>query len=50
MRTCIDLVKELHYKMRIIMVHIDGQAIIFEDHIIVVNGASIPESKPFTML
>ena len=39
MRTCLELVKELCYKMRIMGVPIDGPAILFEKNKILVNGA-----------
>ena len=45
MRTFLELVKELHYNLRIIVVPIDGPAIFFEENKSVLNGASIPESK-----
>ena len=45
MRTFLELVMELRYNLRIIVVPIDGPAIVFEENKSVLNGASIPESK-----
>ena len=45
MRTCLGLVKDLRYKLRMMGVPIAGPAIVFGDNKSVVQGASIPESK-----
>ena len=42
MRTCIELVKELHYQLRIMVEPINGLEIVFRGNMNVVNGASIP--------
>ena len=45
MPTCLELVKEIQYKLMIMGVTINGPSIIFGWNMSVVNGASILDSK-----
>ena len=45
MRTCLEFIKDLRYKLRMMGVPIDGPAAVWCDNKTVVNGASIPEAK-----
>ena len=45
LRTCLELVKALRYKLRMLGVPLSGPTLIFGDNQSVVNGASIPECK-----
>ena len=45
MRTCLGIVKDLRYKLRMMGVPIAGPAIVFGDNKSVVQAASVPESK-----
>ena len=45
MRTCLEFIKDLRYKLRMLGVPIDGPAVVWCDNQTVVNGASVPEAK-----
>jgi len=45
MRTCMEFVKELRYKLRMMGVPLTGPAVCWCDNQSVANGASIPEHK-----
>ena len=45
MRSCLGLVKDLRYKLRMMGVPLAGPAVIFGDNKSVVQGASVPECK-----
>lgn len=45
MRTCLEFIKDLRYKLRMMGVPIDGPAVVWCDNKTVVNGASVPEAK-----
>lgn len=45
MRTALELIKDLRYKLRMMGVPLSGPALMFGDNKSVVNGASIPEAK-----
>ena len=45
LRTCLELIKSLRYKLRMMGVPLAGPAIVFGDNKSVVSGASIPEHK-----
>ncbi len=45
MRTCLEFVKDLRYKLRMLGVPIYGPAVVWCDNQTVVNGASVPEAK-----
>ena len=45
LRTCLELTKELRYKLRMLGVPLAGPAVVWGDNKSVVNGASIPTNK-----
>ena len=45
LRTCLELVKEIRYKLRMMGVPLEGPAVVWCDNQSVANGASIPEAK-----
>ena len=45
MRTCLEFVKDLRYKLRMMGVPLDGPAVVWCDNKSVANGASMPEAK-----
>ena len=45
LRTCLEFVKDLRYKLRMMGVPIDGPAVVWCDNKSVANGAAVPEAK-----
>ena len=45
LRTCLELIKELRYKLRMMGVPIDGPAVVWCDNQSVAKGAAVPEAK-----
>jgi len=45
LRTCLELIKELRYKLRMMGVPLDGPAVVWCDNQSVAKGAAVPEAK-----
>ena len=45
MRSCLEFIKDVRYKLRMMGVPLDGPAVVWCDNKSVANGASVPEAK-----